>query len=78
MVTDKTSAAFLEFQASAHAIGGNDLDDDWLAEIFNGADGDMNRAINHVLDTPDDKMVRKADTSRKDSSTAPRAHSAPQ
>ena len=36
-----------------------DADDDWLAEIFDGAGYDINVAINHVLDTPENHMVRK-------------------
>ena len=29
-----------------------------LFQVWNGADADMNRALNHVLDSPEDKIVR--------------------
>ncbi len=36
------------------------MDEDWLCRIFEGANCDVNTAINHVLDTPENHMVRKA------------------
>lgn len=60
MPLDKSSPAYHEFCDTALAILGNDVCKDWLAEIFAGADSDLNRAINHVLDTPDDKIKRRA------------------
>jgi len=54
----KEDAAFDSFVAQAQAMLGNDLSRDWLLEIWSGADGDANRALNHVLDSPEDKIRR--------------------
>ena len=54
----KRDGAFNAFVSQAQAIMGADLSEDWLFEIWQGADADPNRALNHVLDTPEDKMKR--------------------
>lgn len=54
----KRDAAFESFVGTAQAMLGNDLSEDWLFEIWVGADADANRALNHVLDSPDDKVKR--------------------
>ena len=38
--------------------GLGNLDPVWLKEIWQGADYDMNRAINHVQDAPHKRTVR--------------------
>ncbi|CAD7923571.1 unnamed protein product [Amoebophrya sp. A120] len=53
-------AKFEDFVATATAMGGNDLSRGWLKELWEGADSDMNRAINHLLDTPEDKYKRES------------------
>ena len=35
-----------------------EVDRAWLQEIWSGADCDLNRAINHVIDTPEHKVKR--------------------
>mmetsp|Transcript_24502 Transcript_24502/g.61641 ORF Transcript_24502/g.61641 Transcript_24502/m.61641 type:complete len:935 (+) Transcript_24502:474-3278(+) len=61
-------AKFEDFVATATAMGGNDLSRGWLKELWEGADSDMNRAINHLLDTPEDKYKR--DSKKSFSSTS--------
>ncbi|CAD7930041.1 unnamed protein product [Amoebophrya sp. A25] len=53
-------ASFDDFVGTATAMGGNDLSRSWLKELWEGADGDMNRAINHLLDTPEEKYQRSS------------------
>merc|ERR1712112_720493 len=38
-----------EFCGNAAAISGDDLDEGWLFELFEAADGNLNRAINYVM-----------------------------
>lgn len=54
----KRDGAFNAFVSQAQAIMGADLSEDWLFEIWQGADADANRALNHVLDTPEEKIKR--------------------
>ena len=54
----KRDAAFDAFVSTAQAMLGSDLSNDWLFEIWVGADADANRALNHVLDSPEDKIKR--------------------
>ena len=54
----KQDAAFDAFVASAQSMLGSDLSRDWLFEIWVGADADANRALNHALDSPEDKIKR--------------------
>lgn len=37
---------------------GSDISIDWLFKLWQGADAVENRALNHLLDTPEEKMVR--------------------
>ncbi|KAF4656044.1 hypothetical protein FOZ61_007223 [Perkinsus olseni] len=56
-------ADFENFASQARSLMGNDLADDWLQEMWSGADGDLNRALNHVLDSPPDKIKRSGSSS---------------
>jgi len=56
----KRDGAFSAFVSQSQAIMGSDLSEDWLFEIWQGADADPNRALNHVLDTPEDKIKRSS------------------
>ena len=47
-----------QFVSQACAILGNDIDREWLSEMWQGADSDLNRALNHVIDTPPNKIRR--------------------
>ncbi len=60
----KTDPGFVEFAGAAKAIGGGDLDDNWLIKVYDGANRDLDIAINHMLDTPDNKMVRHSTASQ--------------
>ncbi|CAD7976326.1 unnamed protein product [Amoebophrya sp. A25] len=51
---------FDSFVKTAVAMAGEDVDPEWLKELWDGADGDANRAVNHLLDTPENKFRRKA------------------
>ena len=44
--------------STSQSMLGSDLSRDWLFEIWVGADADANRALNHVLDSPEDKIRR--------------------
>ena len=47
---------FNTFCQTAKALTGTpDLDHEWLKGVWQGADGDMNRAMNHVYDAPEKK-----------------------
>jgi hypothetical protein len=50
--------SFESFVTQARALLGPDVAKNWLLEIWSGADGDLNRALNHVLDSPDEKIRR--------------------
>lgn len=45
----RDSPDFIEFCGNAAAISGVDLDEGWLFELFEAADGNSNRAINYVM-----------------------------
>ncbi|KAF4685250.1 hypothetical protein FOZ63_000122, partial [Perkinsus olseni] len=64
-------ADFENFCAQAKSLMGNDLDQDWLLEMWSGADGDLNRALNHVLDSPEDKIKRTGGGHKPSSAAAP-------
>ncbi|CAD7944752.1 unnamed protein product [Amoebophrya sp. A120] len=49
---------FEAFVQTAAAMAGDDVDPNWLKELWEGADGNANRAINHLLDTPESKFRR--------------------
>jgi len=49
---------YREFSQTAQSMKGPNIDNAFLLEIWTGADCDLNRALNHLLDTADDK-VRK-------------------
>lgn len=49
---------FESFVQQAQAILGSDVSRSWLTDVWAGADGDLNRALNHALDTPSDKVKR--------------------
>jgi hypothetical protein len=66
----KRDAAFESFVSTAQSMLGNDLSEDWLFEIWVGADADANRALNHVLDSPEDKIRRSGGGGHKSSSEA--------
>ncbi len=66
----KKDAAFDAFSNQAQGMLGSDLSEDWLFEIWQGADADLNRALNHVLDTPEDKIKRNG--GGKQSSSQPK------
>ena len=66
----KRDAAFESFVSTAQSMLGNDLSEDWLFEIWVGADADANRALNHVLDSPEDKVRRTSGGGHKSSSEA--------
>ncbi|KAF4654733.1 hypothetical protein FOL47_009792 [Perkinsus chesapeaki] len=68
MALRSKDADFENFSNQAKSLMGNDLDDDWLLEMWSGADGDLNRALNHVLDSPEDKIKRTGGGSKKSSS----------
>ena len=48
-------SSFEDFSESAKMMGGADVDEEWLKELWEGADGDANRALNHLIDTPPEK-----------------------
>jgi hypothetical protein len=54
----KRDASFDSFVSQAQGMLGSDLSEDWLFEVWQGADADVNRALNHVLDTPENKIKR--------------------
>ena len=60
----KQDAAFDAFVATAQSMLGSDLSRDWLFEIWVGADADANRALNHALDSPEDKIRRNGGNSK--------------
>ena len=51
-------SSYEDFIESAKIMGGSDIDPAWLKELWDGADGDANRALNHLIDTPPDKFRR--------------------
>eukprot|EP00397_Hematodinium_sp_SG-2012_P050075 GEMP01058033.1.p1 GENE.GEMP01058033.1~~GEMP01058033.1.p1 ORF type:complete len:290 (+),score=64.67 GEMP01058033.1:188-1057(+) len=51
MLATKTPQ-FQDFTRSASALMGMELDENWLLEVWTGADQDPNRALNWVMDTP--------------------------
>ena len=60
------SPEFQAWAAQANAVrGGDPLDEEWLLELWTGADGDANRALNFVLDTPEDKVRRAGKGGKK-------------
>ena len=61
---NRNTPAFQEFAATAKSICGNDLDDNWLAEVFFAAGSDTNAAVNKILDTPEENMVRQQGVGR--------------
>lgn len=63
----KQDAAFDSFVSTAQSMLGSDLSRDWLFEIWVGADADANRALNHVLDSPEDKVKRNGGGGNKSS-----------
>jgi len=63
-VSMSKTSEFNEFCNSAFAMFGDDVSKTWLAELFTGADNDVNRAINHLLDTPENKVVRSNGSSK--------------
>jgi hypothetical protein len=63
----KQDAAFDAFVSTAQAMLGSDLSRDWLFEIWVGADADANRALNHVLDSPEEKIRRESGGGNKSS-----------
>ena len=65
----KRDAAFEAFVSTAQGIMGNDLSTDWLFEVWSGADADPNRALNHVLDSPEDKIRRNGGSGGNKSSS---------
>ena len=56
---DYDSPAFQDFVRQAREFLQVDADRSWLQEVWLGADADVNRAINHIMDTPPEK-VRKS------------------
>ncbi|KAF4653567.1 hypothetical protein FOL46_009103 [Perkinsus olseni] len=71
MALRSKDADFEYFCAQAKSLMGNDLDQDWLLEMWSGADGDLNRALNHVLDSPEDKIKRTGGGHKSSSAAAP-------
>ncbi|EER17090.1 Alpha/beta-gliadin A-V precursor, putative [Perkinsus marinus ATCC 50983] len=71
MALRSKDADFENFCTQAKSLMGNDLDDDWLLEMWSGADGDLNRALNHVLDSPEDKVKRSGGGHKSSSAAAP-------
>ncbi|KAF4696391.1 hypothetical protein FOZ60_000841 [Perkinsus olseni] len=71
MALRSKDADFENFCAQAKSLMGNDLDQDWLLEMWSGADGDLNRALNHVLDSPEDKIKRTGGGHKPSSTAAP-------
>ena len=65
LMTLKEDSAFEAFVNHARAVVGQDVSREWLLEIWTGADGDANRALNHVLDSPSDKIRREGSYSSK-------------
>lgn len=60
MALAQESPQFREFCQSAQSLkGGPEIDKNFLLEVWTGADCDLNRALNHILDT-DDSKVRRA------------------
>ena len=62
--------SFEEFVSSAQALKGNDVSRAWLREVWDGADGDVNRASNHLIDTPEEKVRRTKDSTKQSKSSA--------
>ena len=58
-MTLKEDKAFENFVNQAQAMIGSDASREWLLEVWSGADGDMNRALNHALDTPPERMRKE-------------------
>jgi hypothetical protein len=59
------SPQFESFVSQAKSLVGSDVSKDWLLEVWSGADGNLNRALNHVLDSPDHKIKREGKTTAK-------------
>ncbi len=73
----KQDAAFDAFVSTSQAMLGSDLSRDWLFEIWVGADADPNRALNHVLDSPEDKVRRTSGGNKSSSESKPAKKSKP-
>lgn len=54
-----SEAEFQEFSGTAAALLDKKLDSDWLRDIWASADGNLNRALNYVMDTPPSQVVEK-------------------
>merc|ERR1719324_1320257 len=56
---------FQEFVETAQGLlGGDSISRDWLMEKWAGADANLERAINHLLDTPE-SQVKRGDSAKK-------------
>ena len=66
-MTLKEDSAFEAFVSQAKAIAGTDCAREFLLEVWTGADGDVNRALNHVLDSPPELIRREGHSSNKPS-----------
>jgi len=49
---DDDETGFENFKASANGLLGFEMNDRWLADLWDAADSDMERAINWLMDTP--------------------------
>ena len=63
-------SSFEDFVKTAKGVAGDDVDQDWLKELWDGADGNANRAVNHLLDTPPEKFRRSVGCGAKTASSS--------